>query len=88
MRIMTSEKPNSANSRSEPVVIGTFSEEIEAELAKSALQDAGIDCMISGNDLGGLAPSLPMSRGVKLLVRAEDAEDAAKVLDNKPEETS
>ena len=65
---------------SELVVVATFLNRIEAEMARGALEAAEIESMVSADDAGGLRPGLWMS-GVKLLVRAEDAERAASVLD-------
>jgi len=61
------------------VVVGTFSNTIEAELAQGALQAADIASMVSADDSGGLRPSLWLS-GVRLLVRAEDARQAQEIL--------
>jgi hypothetical protein len=61
------------------VVVGTFSNTIEAELAQGALQAAGIASLVSADDAGGLRPSLWLS-GVRLLVRAEDARQAQEIL--------
>jgi len=66
----------------ELVVIRTYQSGLDADLAKSVLQAAGIDSMISGNDTArrhyyGLA----VSPGIDLLVRSEDADDAEKILD-------
>ena len=66
----------------ELVVIRTFQSGLDADLAKSVLQAAGIDSMIRGNDSArrhyyGLA----LTQGIDLLVRGEDAEDAVKILD-------
>ena len=66
-------------SDSELVVVGTFLNKIEAEIAQGALEAAEIESMVAADDAGGLRPGLWMS-GVRLLVRAEDAERAAKVL--------
>ena len=63
-------------------VIGTFLNRIEAELAQGALQAAEIESIVSADDAGGLRPGLWMG-GVRLLVRAEDAERAAMIL-NRP----
>jgi hypothetical protein len=62
------------------VVVATFLNKIEAEVAQGALEAAEIESMVAADDAGGLRPGLWMS-GVKLLVRAEDAERAASVLD-------
>jgi Putative prokaryotic signal transducing protein len=62
------------------VVVRTFADRIEAELAHSALEAAGIESMIRADDAGGLRPAMGFSNGVALLVRAEQAEAAADVL--------
>jgi hypothetical protein len=61
------------------VVIRTFLNRIEAELAHSALEAAGIESLVAADDVGGIRPSLWMG-GVRLLVRATDAEEAEKIL--------
>jgi hypothetical protein len=66
-------------SQAELVVVGTFLNKMEAEMAQGALEAADIDSMVSADDAGGLRPSLWMG-GVRLLVRAEDAERARKIL--------
>ena len=63
----------------ELVVVGTFLNKIEAELAHGALEAADIESMVAADDAGGMRPGLWMS-GVKLLVRADDVERAAEVL--------
>jgi hypothetical protein len=68
------------------VVIRTFLNAIDAELARGALEAAGIDSMIRADDCGGLRPHLWMG-GVEVLVRAEDATSAAEVLGTEPEAT-
>ena len=62
------------------VAVRTFSDRIEAELAHSALQAAGIESMIKTDDAGGLQPSLALSNGISVMVRIEDAVAAAEVL--------
>ncbi len=62
-------------SDSELVVVATFLNPIDAELAQGALKAQGIDSMVSADDAGGVRPSLWMG-GVRLLVRAEDARRA------------
>ena len=63
----------------ELVVVGTFLNRIDAEIAQGALQAADIESMISADDLGGLRPSLWMA-GVRLMVRSADAKRATKIL--------
>ena len=61
------------------VVVGTFPNKIEAELARGALQAADIASVVSADDAGGLRPSLWLG-GVRLLVRSEDARQAQEIL--------
>ena len=63
----------------ELVVVKTFLTRVDADLAKSALESAGIAAMVRPDDAGGTRPGLWMG-GVGLLVRAEDANDARKIL--------
>jgi hypothetical protein len=67
-------------SDSELVVVRTFNDRIEAELAQSALEAAGIESMLQTDDAGGLQPGLALTNGVGLFVRAEDLSAAAEVL--------
>jgi hypothetical protein len=62
------------------VVVRTFPDRIDAELAHSALEAAGIESMIRADDAGGLRPAMAFSNGIALLVRAEQASAAAEVL--------
>ena len=63
----------------ELVVVGTFLNRIEAEMAQGALEAADIKAIVSADDAGDLQPGLWMS-GVRLLVRAQDAEEAGAIL--------
>ncbi|HYT76592.1 MAG TPA: DUF2007 domain-containing protein [Vicinamibacterales bacterium] len=62
------------------VVVRTFINQFEAEIAKSALDAAGIESMIRSDDCGGTRPHLWMS-GVELIVRQDDVAEAVTVLD-------
>ena len=65
----------------ELVVIRTFQSGVDADFAKSALESAGIPAMVRGNDtVRRHYYAVPLG-GIELLVRAEDAEDADKILD-------
>ena len=66
------------------VVVRTFSNSFEADVAKSALDAAGIDSFIRADDAHGAQPGLWMGHGVDLIVRAEDADSAAQVLSSRP----
>jgi Putative prokaryotic signal transducing protein len=70
-------------SEPELVVIRTFQRGVDADLAKSVLEAAGIPSMIRG-DTGRryyYGYGLALKTGIELLVRADDAEDAQKILD-------
>lgn len=62
------------------VTVGTFLTHIDADLARSALEAAGIESMIRSDDCGGVRPHLWMG-GIQLLVRDEDAQRAIEILD-------
>jgi hypothetical protein len=66
-------------SDTELVVVGTFLNQIDADLAKGALEAADIQAMLSADDAGGQRPHMWMG-GIRLLVRAEDAEEATAIL--------
>jgi hypothetical protein len=64
------------------VVVQTFAEQWEAELAKSALNGACIEAFIQSDSLGGIGPHIALATGgYKLLVREEDVAAARDVLD-------
>lgn len=55
------------------VVLDNFATEIEAKMAKGALESAGIDALIQADSAGGMRPHLAWaSGGFKLIVRAQD----------------
>ncbi len=62
------------------VVIRTFSDRFEAEVARSALDAAGIASMIRSDDCGGTRPGMWMGNGVELVVRSDDAAEAEEIL--------
>lgn len=61
------------------VVIRTFLNSVDAELAKSALEAAEIESFVRADDCGGTRPHL-WTNGVDLVVTAEDAARANEVL--------
>ena len=63
--------------------IGTYPTRTDAELAQSALAAAGIASEIAADDAGGAYP-FDLTGGVRLLVEADDAEDASSVLSGRP----
>ncbi|MDH3283773.1 MAG: DUF2007 domain-containing protein [Acidobacteriota bacterium] len=69
---------------SEPVVLTTFMNRIEAELVAGKLRDAGIETVLRSDDAGGMEPNLALVRGVWLLVRRRDLERARELLETEP----
>lgn len=63
------------------VVVRTFLDRIEANLASSALRAAGIESMVAADDAGGTQPGLWQGEGVAVLVRQEDETEARNILD-------
>jgi hypothetical protein len=62
------------------VAVGVYPNRIDAELAQGALEAADIEAMVTADDAGGLQPGFWVGEGVKVLVRAEDAERAKRIL--------
>jgi hypothetical protein len=62
------------------VVVRTFPDRVEAELAQGALEAAGIESMVRSDDAGGMRPAMAFTLGAELLVRSEDAREAEDVL--------
>jgi len=71
---------DSDETKTDLVTIRTFGSEVEAILAKSALEAFGIDCMIGSDDCGGQRPSLAMANGIRLIIRTGDVSRAEDVL--------
>jgi hypothetical protein len=66
----------------ELVVARSFNSRPEAELAKSALDAAGIDAMVRADSGGDQRPALAWAGdGFQVIVRAEDLETAREILD-------
>lgn len=61
------------------VVVRTYANTVEADLAASWLDADGVDSMVLADDAGGTYPMFQATRGVKLMVRIED-EDRAKAI--------
>ena len=62
---------------SELVVLRTFTNNFEVDLARTTLEAAGIESMIRTGDSGGRGLVLSF---MELLVRSEDVEDAQQIL--------
>jgi hypothetical protein len=63
------------------VVARTFLYRFEADVARSALDAAGIESLVWADDLGGMRPGMWMGSAVRLLVRPEDLESAVEILE-------
>jgi hypothetical protein len=71
------------------VVLRAFGTQMEADMAKSALESANIDVMIQADSAGGMRPHLAWGTGgFKLLVREEDVDAALAALDNPGDPTA
>jgi hypothetical protein len=62
------------------VAIATFGSHLQGELARTALEAAGIESMLRDDEGGGQYPSLAFSEGVVLLVNEDQADTAREVL--------
>ena len=62
------------------VVIRTYNNKFDVDIARTTLEAAGIESMIRSDDYGGSGPNLSFIRGIDLLVRSEDAEEADQIL--------
>jgi len=65
----------------ELVVLRTYHNVIDAELARTALESVGIDSMIRSDNKAGQSPGLSFTRGVELLIRPTDVDAANDILD-------
>jgi hypothetical protein len=63
------------------VVLTTFPNHIQADLAQSALTANGIESFIHADDAGGAQPGLWLGEGVQLLVRRSDLERASQIIE-------
>jgi len=73
-------QPISETDHPQLVVVRTYTSHVEADLARTALEAAGIESMFTSDDEGRQSPGLGFTRGTALLVRSEDAEDADEIL--------
>ena len=62
------------------IVLETFSNRIEAEMAAGLLESEGIEAMVRADDAGGAYPMLQFVRGVRLMVAKEDEARAREIL--------
>lgn len=76
-----------AMDHSKLVVVQSYGSRPEADLAKGALEDAGIQAMVQADTAGGMREHLAWSgSGFKILVREEDAIAARDILSSPVED--
>ena len=64
------------------VQVRVYANRMEAEVAKSALESAGIGARILADDAAGLNPYLSaITGGVRLMVNEKDVEEAKQLLE-------
>jgi hypothetical protein len=61
------------------IVLETFSNRIEAEMAAGLLESEGIEATVMADDAGGAYPMLQFVRGVRLMVAQEDEARAKEI---------
>jgi hypothetical protein len=80
-KIMASDSGNGGlHDEVKTTTIRTFSSHESAQLAVSNLEAHGIKCWANADDCGGMYPNLTAAGGVRLSVRAADAEAAIALL--------
>ena len=70
------------------VVVHTFASQLEADLARSALEAAGIDAVVQSDTAGGEYPGVAVGRGFKIVVRGEDEPTSREILELPARESS
>jgi hypothetical protein len=64
----------------DPTSIRTYANQFEAETARSALNAAGIEALLSSDETGGIMPSSFATGGVRLYVAAAEVDRAIQLL--------
>jgi len=62
------------------VLLKIFPNDFEAQVAKAQLDEEGIVCILSGDNEGGMAPNLSLTRGIRILVNESDLDRAIEIL--------
>jgi hypothetical protein len=70
----------------DPVIVKSFTDKGEAEIARGLLDAEGINAAITADDLGSEGPGLTFGRPINLVVEAADADRAAELLDQAAED--
>lgn len=69
-------------------VVEIFSNEFDANLAKSVLESDGLEAHLLADDLGGVYPMLQVTRGIRLVVPADELARARELLARGTEDDS
>jgi hypothetical protein len=63
------------------VVVGVFHNALEANLARTTLTAAGIESIVRSEDFaGGVLAQMSFIKGIEILVRPDDLQDAVEIL--------
>ena len=73
---------------SSPVVVGTYQIEHEADLARAILEAHGVRAVVLRDNAGGMLPALQALFQIRLVVAAEDADVARRILSSPVDEIS
>ncbi len=63
-------------------VVGTYLNEVEAEMAQHLLETEGIKAVVQKDNCGGMYPQLVLLRGIKVLVGNDDEQKALEMLES------
>jgi hypothetical protein len=74
------QSPAGAQPDTRSVVLSTFASQLDAQVAATHLEDAGIPVVVNSDDCGGLLPQLSIIGGYRLLVSEADRPRAAAAL--------
>ena len=74
-------------SRIGPVAVAVVCSVVEAQLIAGMLENYGIRAAVSADDVGGWEPQLRMTRGVRVLVSADDAVEATQLIEDANKQT-
>lgn len=66
----------------EPIILRSFTERTEAEIARGFLEAEGIPAAIAADDLGSEGPGMTFGKPIDLVVEAEDVDRARELLDD------
>jgi len=67
----------------EIVIVGRYSNELEAQIAQAVLEANEIPCALLRDDAGGMLPSMSLLYPTRLAVRSEDEEEALRLLSDR-----